>query len=128
MDTGILKILDGAVAGGATTSGTCHFVGDAEKIFLQFGTTDTANIVIKFQGSISESYPNFAAAQSATNHWDFIDVIDLQDGTSIDGDAGITIAADDVRNLEANVGALRWICARITTYNAGTIYLNARAY
>ena len=126
--TGLLKIFDAAVAGGATTCGTAHFVEGYENLFLQFSAVGASvGGIIKFQGSWSDTCPNFAAAQSVTNNWDFVDVIDLEDGASIDGDTGITEAAADYLNLEVNAGGLKWICARITTYNAGTFYLNVFA-
>lgn len=89
----------------------------------------TANFTIKFQGSVSEDAPTFSSAQSVTNHWDYIDAIDLQDGTSIDGDTGVSVAtSDDYRLFEINNKGLKWVCARITSYSAGSITVNLRVF
>ena len=89
----------------------------------------TANLTVKFQGSISDACPDFTAAQSRTNMWDFIEVIDYQDGVAIDGDTGITIVgADDYRQLEANVNGLKWICARVTARAAGNVTITVRGF
>jgi len=70
----------------------------------------------KFVGSNQEDAPDFAAwdgtnpAQADDNQFDFIQVVDLEDGSEIDGDTGFTItASDDHRQFEANINALRWV-------------------
>lgn len=89
----------------------------------------TANLTVKFQGSTSDSCPDFAAVQSRTNMWDYIEVIDYQDGAAIDGDTGITLAgADDYRQLEANVNGLKWVCARVTARAAGNVSVTVRGF
>ena len=124
--SGLITIFDGAVADGA---GTSINVEGYEKIFLQLGSandaaTDPANLTIKFVGSMSNAAPTFSAARSVTNNFEYIDVLDLQDGASIDGDTGIAFAAaNDIRNLEINLGGLRWINAVISSYVAGALTL-----
>jgi hypothetical protein len=51
--------------------------------------------------------------------WDFIEVVDLEDGTAIDGDTGVAVAtADDYRLFSANIDGMRWINARVTARTA----------
>lgn len=89
----------------------------------------TAALTVKFQGSLQESAPDFGAVQSATNQWDYVEVLDLQDGTAKDGDTGITLSSvDDYRLLEINNKGLRWICARITSWTAGSLTLKVRGF
>ena len=96
-----------------------------DKLFLQLATASSCNATVKFQGSWSAEKPDFSASQSATNHWDYIDVIDLQNGTSIDGDTGIAMSGtDDFRNLEVNCNGLRWITATVTARAAGSVTVN----
>lgn len=120
--TGLLTILSAAHSG----TGTAFPIEGYEKIFLQLGTDTSCNGTIKFQISFSDSCPAFGSAQSVTNNWDYVDVIDLQNGSSIDGDTGVSLAGtDDVRNLEMNAGGARWICATITAHTAGNWTLKA---
>ena len=116
----------------ATTGiGNIISVDDLKTLNLSFATdgSGTAALTVKFQGSISENAPDFAAAQSLSNHWDNIEVIDLQDGAAVDGDLGVSVAtADDYRLFEANVNALRWVCARVTARTAGSVTVKFRGF
>jgi hypothetical protein len=87
-------------------------------------------MTIKIQGSIAETIPDFNAAQSITNKWDYIEVIDLQDGTAIDGDTGIACSGSvDNRVLELNVNGLQWVTVNITSATAvGNVGASLRAY
>jgi hypothetical protein len=77
---------------------------------LQLGSSGNCDFKIKFQGSVSNDAPNFSYARSVSNHWDYIDVIDLEDGVSIDGDAGISLTGtDDFRQFQMNVDGLKWL-------------------
>ena len=92
------------------------------------GGWDAASTV-KFQWSIQDVAPDFSAAQSVTNMWDYIEVIDLEDGAAIDGDTWIAVAtADDYRLFEANINALKWISATITARTAWEITLKAKLF
>lgn len=115
-NTGLRTILNAVVADGV---GTAQSVATYDKIFFQLGGDTGSAGTLKFQGSFSDDCPDFSASRTKTNNWDYIDVIDLQNGSSIDGDTGITLAAEDVRNLEANVGGLRWVNGEISSWSAG---------
>ncbi len=99
------------------------------------GGSDAA-LTVKFQGSIGagigaemDTAPDFSATQSVTNMWDFIEVIDLEDGSAIDGDTGVSVAtADDYRMLEANINGLNFINARVTAHTAGEITVIVQLY
>lgn len=120
------KILD---AKAATGIGTPFQVADFNKFMLAFDSASSANLTVKFQGSLSEDMPDFSSAQAVDNQWDYIDVIDLEDGTPIDGDTGIALSGtDDHRQLQANLDALEWICAVITARSAGSATLECVAY
>jgi len=69
-----------------------------------------AGVTIKAQASGSELSPDFSAAKSVTNQWDYADMIDLQDGTPIDGDTGIALTADELtRRIAVNADGGKWI-------------------
>lgn len=93
----------------------------------------TADLTVQFQGAISdgataEKSPAFGSAQSVTNMWDYVEVIDMEDGAAIDGDTGVApkgAPADDYRLFQVNVDGLKYFNARITTYAAGSLTIKA---
>lgn len=104
--------------------GNSIFVADFRNAILTFNTDggSDAALTVKFQGSISEDAPDFSAVRSASNQWDYVDVVDLEDQSSIDGDTGIAVSgADDHRQVEMNINALRWINAIISGWTVGEV-------
>src|SRR3990172_690856 len=88
-------------AKGATGTGLIYNVEDFQHVLLTLSSASSANFTIKFQASNSDTAPNFVAAQSVTNRWDYIQVKDLQSGSAINGDTGVAFAGtDDVRLFE----------------------------
>lgn len=116
-------------AQGSAATGLNIFVEDADKIVLQVATANSANMTFKFQGSVSNGSPDFSAAQSVSNHWDYVEVIDMEDGTAIDGDTGVALSGtDDVRLFSLNVDGLAWFNCTITTYVAGNLTVKAKPF
>jgi hypothetical protein len=113
----------------ATGIGNNIFCQDFRHAVVSVHTAGSANMTLKFAGSISESAPDFASAQSPTNSYDFVEAKDLQDGSAIDGDTGIAPAGTDENRLfEINVNGLQWLNARITARAAGTATVKVRLY
>jgi len=136
-DTFQVSLTKGGVAvditGDTTDTDSFHlkgktiFVDGFEHIGLAANFYGTANFTIKFQGSQSEDMPDFNADQSPTNRWNYIDIVDLEDKSSIDGDTGISPSgANDNRIFEVNVNNLRWFTAVITAWTAGTAEVNVK--
>jgi hypothetical protein len=97
-------------------------------LVVSYNTANSANCTIKFQGSL-QSDVNFHVAQSATNRWDYVRVIDLNDGTSISGDTGVALTGtDDNRLFEINVNGLRSVCIAVTAWSAGTINATVKRF
>lgn len=102
---------------------------DFRHAVLAFATSGNANLTIKFAGAVCDGAtdgqpPDFGAAQSPTNIWDYIEVTDLQDGTPIDGDTGISLSGtDDVRLLQMNIDGLKYLTGIITARSAGAVTL-----
>lgn len=91
------------------------------------GAGDT--IVVKVQGSFETVNPTFTAAKSASNLWDYIQVIDLEDGSFIDGDTGVTFAtADDVKYFNINIDGLKWICLNVESISDATTSITGKIY
>lgn len=111
--------------------GNDFLVTDYQNIVISLDATVGAGeaVTIKVQGSLADSdnVPDFSASQSATNQWDYVQVIDLEDGTTINGDTGITITgADDNRQIEINVNGLNWVNLELSSIT-GTIAVTAVA-
>lgn len=84
---------------------------------------------IKFFTSDNELPPDSTAAQSATNAWDYVQVIDLQSGSGIAGDTGIAFTgSDDTRRFELNLNGARWCGAVITAISGGNVTILMRAF
>jgi len=94
---------------------------DADLVLATSGMGSGDTFTVKVQGSSAETCPNFHLTKSATNEWDYIQTIDLEDGSSIDGDTGITFSdSDDLRKLAVNVDGLRYINVIITAQSDTT--------
>jgi len=118
-------------AKGATGIDKTVLAEDFRNAVFSFATDGgwDAALTVKFQWSIQETKPDFAAAQSVTNAWDFIEVIDLEDWTAIDWDTWVAVAtADDYRNFEANINAMRWVCARVTARTAWEVTVKVKLF
>lgn len=113
----------------ATGVGLVIPCGDFTHAVISFNTASNANLTVKFAGSIAETAPDFSAAQSPSNAFDYIQVKDLEDGSAIDGDTGIAPAGtDDQRMFEMNINALQYLTAVVTAHAAGSVTVTVRLY
>jgi len=115
----------------STTTGTSKvlLVEDFRHSIFSFATDGggDAALTVKFLGSIQDLAPDFDDSQSATNTWDYIQTIDLEDGSAINGDTGVSVATtDDYRLLEANINGLKWITAKMTARTEGEVTVRAQ--
>lgn len=91
-------------------AGTVMIVDDWQHIVCAMDTLRTSSYTLKFAGSISDGAPIFNNAAASTNQWDYIEVVDLQDGNTVDGDTGLTYAnQEDHRMFEVNTDLLKWV-------------------
>ena len=132
--------LDGSTATGGGAGGAAGTLALASKVIdvqdfkhavLSIDTDGGGDAAFtwKIAGAISEAIPDFADAQSTTNRYDYIDVIDLEDNASIDGDTGFVVAgADDHRLLQANVDGLKWLTIVCTAGTEGELTVEARLF
>lgn len=119
-------ILDAASSMG---SGKSILVDDFKHIELSLNTSGSAQGTIKVAGSMAEDAPDFDSAQSPDNPFDYVEIVDLKDGSLIDGDTGITLSGtDDNRLLQVNTDGLRWVTVKITSYTAGDWTVKGRLY
>lgn len=116
-------------AADSTETGVSVKVNNYRHIVLALGGDNNANLTVKFQGSISSDAPDFSASRSISNHWDYVQVVDLQNGSAINGDTGISMSGtDDFRLLEVNVNGLNHFCATVTARSAGDVTLSLMGF
>jgi hypothetical protein len=84
------------------------------------GTNATATV--KFVGSINATEPDPISANSATNQWGYIDVVDLTGGTSLVGATGLSLESGTTTKMYklTNVN-LSYLIPIITSYTTGTV-------
>lgn len=106
----------------ATGIGQLINVKDFRHLIIAIATASNANLTVKAVGSLEETAPDFTAAQTAANMYDFLEMVDLQDGSKISGDTGIAFAGtDDYRLLEINTDGMEWLTFRVTARVAGNV-------
>lgn len=120
----LLTSVDAAVANGV---GTAINVAEYRNIGIQLAIPAGSTLTLKVMASNSEDAPDFSAAQSVTNHFDYAQVIDLEDGSAIDGDTGIVVAAGtEFRNLTVNADNFKWLSFEVSGYSAGSVTVKVR--
>ena len=81
----------------------------------------TVNFTIKFVKSNQDTLPDFTAAATLTNLWEYAEVIDLENGSDINGSTGVPLSATTTRSFEYNNNTAKWVGIMCTTYTTGTI-------
>ena len=105
------------------------FVQDFRHTIISLDGYDSNNCTVKIVGSIAETCPDFSAAQAYDNAWEYIEVVDLNSGSAIDGDTGVAQAGtNDHRLFEANINGLTWINAIITAWSAGSVTVKCKLF
>jgi len=122
------KILDAADATGV---GITFDVREYRNCVVTIAGANSSNLTVKCQGSLGIedtsvnaqiTAPTFSSAQSVTNPWDYTQIVDLEDGSSIDGDTGVAFSgSNDVRNFEVNINNLNFINFNVTARSAGDV-------
>jgi len=116
----------------ATGTGTIINVEDWEKILVEIATASSANLTVKLQGSLSDVRPDFSAAQTAANMWDYLSFEDSDEVTSnaptvTAGSTGFAVAGTDAfKNMVVKTSGLKWLCATVTARAAGSVNVKAR--
>ena len=136
----IFTAVDITDTGTGTHTFTMHDVGrnilveNFRHCILSLDGNSNANMTIKVVGSIgksptSDDCPDFSAAQAYNNSWDYVEIIDLEDGAAIDGDTGVAQAGtNDHRHFEININGLKWINVIITAWSAGNSTIKCKLF
>ena len=110
------------------------YVEEFRHCILSLDGDSSANMTVKFQGSIgksttSDDVPDFSATQTYLNQWEYINSIDLQSASAITGDTGVAQAGtSDHRLFELNINGLKWINAIVTAWSAGGTTIRVRLF
>lgn len=114
----------------ATGVGNTINVKDYRNAVVRIWTASSANLTVKCQGAVAVSTdtdtpPTFSSAQSTSNHWDYVQMVDLQDGSPVNGDTGFVVAGtDDFRLFEINVNSLDFLNFNVTARSAGSVTID----
>jgi hypothetical protein len=124
-----IPILTAQAANGV---GTAILVNDYKNIQIALTTSGSATATIRIQGSLQapEDRPDFSAAPSPTNQWDYVAIWNYQDPTAIiTGSTGIAVTGTDIsRNLLVNTDGLVWLNVEVSGYAAGSVNATAVVY
>lgn len=109
----------------STGLGSIIDVRDYRNVVVSIGTSDSADLTIKCKGSIGEvnSSPNFAESSKAINNqWEYIEMVDLNDGTPYPGSIGaIFSGVDNCRLFAVNVDNLSYMTLDVVSFTAGVV-------
>lgn len=136
---GATELIQVMSAKAATGIGNWVLVEGYRHLTASIDMAASANLTIKCVGSIGkggattvttrEDAPDPTATQSATNMYDYIEMIDLQSGADIDGDTGIAPAGtNDHRIVNINTDGLKWINFYITARSAGNATVEVKLF
>lgn len=105
-----------------TGFGTGVNVSDFDEVLIMLAMEGSNTATVKVAGSIQNTQPTWGSAASGSNHWDYVDVTDMEDGASIDGDTGVsTSGSADLRSLRVSTTGLEWINVQVSAYTGGTV-------
>lgn len=91
-------------------------VNDFQYVGVTFSGTATSG-TLRMACSTQDDMPTIGAASSTENRWDYVDMIDTETESSINGDTGITfINSTDVRHFVVRNSIFKW-CAPMLSGN-----------
>lgn len=113
----------------ATTVHAGVRVTDFRTVALSIIGSASANMKIFVKGAIGDTRPDFTVASGVRQvnnaNWDYLDVVDMEDNASIDGDVGVDLSGNNVRNVEVNTNVFDWLSVHATNVVAGTVTVAA---
>ena len=106
---------------------------DFRNIGVTIATSDTAftwTIKLKWSRVSDATNVDFGSSASQTNLWDYIQMIDNNDGASYAWDTwyAITTESNQVTNLALNVDGFNWVTAEVSWYWAGDVDVYISGY
>lgn len=120
-----LPILPKAVA---TGFGVPMNVENFDHVALTIAGDGTASFTIKVKASQQDAKPDFTAAASPTNQWQYIQLRYLLDQSAVAGGTGVVLASNGVELYEVNTNGIRWICPEVAAYTSGNAYVWGKGF
>lgn len=129
--------------GGAGASGVAVaappvlLVSDFRNLVLQVGTSGTSTMTLKVPGSLGKpdvstrssprfDYPNMGGTIVPSNPYQFVQLIDLDTASAVNGATGIVVSGTDInKNYEVNTNALKYLTVIPVTWTAGALTIVA---
>lgn len=107
----------------STTAGTLKAIlsRDFRNAVFDFISTAGSDQKIQFVASKSENKPDFDAAISDTNRWQYIQAIDLDTGTPVNWTTWYTFAWAQSKQFELNLNADWWVGVKLISWTTGSI-------
>lgn len=116
------NILDAKWATGVGNTIMCR---DFRNAVVTIATASSANLTCKCVWAVWESAPTFTSAQSVSNMYDYLQMVDLNDGSTITWDTWFVVTGtDDFRQFEININSIDYINFNVTARSAGTVTVN----
>lgn len=125
-------------SGLAITTPKIVFAQDFMHGIINIITSGTATLTVKIAGSLGKTLndtdshgdtPNFGATVSVDNPYGFVQAINLDDGTVVDGSTGIVVAGTDInKTYEINTNAHKYITIIPTSWTAGAITIKLKLF
>lgn len=125
--------------GTGTHTWTMHDIGwsinvknyENKEITLDTDGGADAEMTVKFQGSHQRTEPDFSAAQTPSNQWEYIAITDLNSGTFYAGSTGFSIPqsgnTDEHKTFNIEDNSIKWINCIISGYVAGEVTVKIQA-
>jgi len=119
----IYTIFSAAVADGI---GNILDVRDFRNCVVTISSSGTSTFTAYCVGAIGDTAPDFAATQSPTNAWDYLELADLSNSSSpVRGVTGVSSTGADVCNsYEVNVNGVDWLTFNLD-WTAGAVTITA---
>lgn len=89
-----MKVTQNLITGvAADEASSANLTADAKQFVFTVHTTAPTTATFKFVAGFKKDVPDFLTASSNENDWHYVQVIDTEDGTTINGDTGVTLSA-----------------------------------
>lgn len=143
INTGVAINGAGGGAGGGTgifcTAPKVAFVEEFRDAVISVVSAGTSTWTFKCAGSIgkvSADYqstrvdtPNFGATVSDSNPYTFVEIVDLDTGSAIDGATGIATTGTDIaKSYEININGLKYFTVIPTAWTQGAITVKLKLF
>ena len=125
----LTTILNAQAANGV---GDTFQVSEFRHVTGYIATASSADLTVKIQASMEEQKPDFSAAASATNVWDYIFAWNYNTATGVGGTSGDTgfvfTGTDSVEQFEINFNGVNWINFEVSSYVAGNATVKVQGF